>query len=135
MDALASDLQAKVTEYQHVIREQMAEIEKLRAERDVLIDENKRLVHWIQGDLDAHTVLQSVYTDPAAPQGNRVKAAAAALPFEKGKVPSTSPPIQFVEVVPLKELYEMRKARQERLQGQVLDLLPVPSRGNGNGSD
>jgi hypothetical protein len=108
-------------------REQIAEITRLRAE-------NQRLVDWINGDLDAHTVLASVYTDPAAPQGNRVKAAAAALPFERGKVLSVPPPIQLVELVPLKELYEMRKARQERLQGQVLDLLPVVPSSNSNGS-
>jgi hypothetical protein len=98
MDAQTSP-QQYIERLEYACREQIAEIDRLRSE-------NQRLVDWIMGDADAHTTLQSVYLDPQAPQGNRVKAAAAALPFEKGKVPSASPPIQFVELVPLKELYE-----------------------------
>jgi hypothetical protein len=115
MDILASDLQAKVTEYQHVIREQMAEIEKLRAEYDGLVDENRRLLDWIMGDADAHTVLQSVYTNPASSEANRVKAAAASLPFEKPKLTSVPPCLELrAESVPLKDLLASRRARQER---------------------
>jgi hypothetical protein len=109
----------------------MAEIDKLRAEVD-------RLVSWIQGDLDAHTVLQSIYLDPSTSQGNRIKAAAASLPFERPKLTSVPPPLELtaVEIVPLKDLLAQRRERQSRLcpievlpDGQI--LLPQPD----NGSD
>ena len=35
---------------------------------------------------DAHGVLKSIYLDPDAPQGNRIKAAAASLPVEKPRL-------------------------------------------------
>ena len=57
----------------------MAEIDKLRAE-------NQRLVDWINGESDALTCLQGVYNNPESSEGNRIKAAAAALPFERPKL-------------------------------------------------
>jgi hypothetical protein len=110
------------------IKSQMAEIDRLRAE-------NQRLVDWIMGDADAHTTLQSVYLDPQAPRGDKIKAAAASLPFEKPKLGSTEPPVIRLNVVPLPELLAQRRARQDQLEGKVLDLLPVPSNGKGNGGD
>jgi hypothetical protein len=38
------------------------------------------------GDKDALTCLQGVYNDPAASEGNRIKAAAAAVAYERAKV-------------------------------------------------
>ena len=58
-----------------VIRKQMIEIDKLRAE-------NKRLV----SEADAHTTLKSIYTNPESPEANRIKAAAAALPIERPRL-------------------------------------------------
>ena len=67
-----------------IIRMQMEEIAKLRAE-------NQRLV----AEADAHAVLKSIYSDPDASQTNRLKAAASAISFEKPKllsvVPSSEP--------------------------------------------
>jgi hypothetical protein len=37
-------------------------------------------------DTDALTCLQAVYNDPAATENNRIRAAAAALPFERAKL-------------------------------------------------
>jgi hypothetical protein len=80
-------VQAELTK-EYIIELQIAEIDKLRAEV-------QRLIDWIMGDADAHTTLQSVYLDPTTSQGNRIKAAAASLPFEKPKllliVPSSGP--------------------------------------------
>src|SRR5262249_1117287 len=73
-------VQQKFDHYECVIRLQMAEIDKLRAEI-------KHLVDWIMGDSDALTVLQSVHKQPVPPEGNRIKAAAASLPFERPKIP------------------------------------------------
>src|SRR6516164_1126023 len=72
-------VKAKLDKYEYIIREQMTEIDELRAE-------NKRLVDWIMGDADALTCLQAVYNNPASSEGNRIKAAAASLPFERPKL-------------------------------------------------
>jgi hypothetical protein len=71
--------QQKLDRYEYVIRLQMAEIDKLRTQI-------KGLVDWIMGDSDALTCLQSVYSNPTSPEANRIKAAAAALPFERPKL-------------------------------------------------
>jgi hypothetical protein len=73
----AESPQQKLDRFECVIRLQMTEIDKT---------ENKRLVDWIMGDADALTILQSVYQNPGSPEGNRIKAAASALPFERPKL-------------------------------------------------
>jgi hypothetical protein len=75
----AESPQQKLDRFECVIRLQMTEIDKLRSEV-------KRLVDWINGDSDALTVLQSVYNNPTSSEGNRIKAAASALPFERPKL-------------------------------------------------
>ena len=75
----AESPQQKLDRFECVIQLQMTEIDKLRAE-------NKRLVDWIMGDSDALTTLQAVYQNPQASEGNRIKAAAASLPFERPKL-------------------------------------------------
>jgi hypothetical protein len=72
-------VKTKLDKYEYIIRAQMTEIDKLRTE-------NKRLVDWIMGDADALTCLQSVYNNPASSEGNRIKAATGALPFERPKL-------------------------------------------------
>jgi hypothetical protein len=57
----------------------MEEIERLRAEI-------KQLVDWIMGDRDALSCLQAIYNNPAAAEGSRIKAAAAAIAFERPKL-------------------------------------------------
>ena len=79
MDAQQTDAQQHIQRCGYVIRRQMAVIKEQRAEID-------RLVSWIQGDRDALTCLQTVYNDPAASDSNRVKAAAAAVAYERPKV-------------------------------------------------
>jgi hypothetical protein len=112
----------------YIIELQIAEIDKLRAEVERLLD-------WIMGDADAHTCLQAVYNDPTAPQGNRIKAAAASLPFEKPKLGSTEPPVIRLNVLPISQLLEQRLARHEALERRrIIDLSSVAN-GNGNGSD
>jgi hypothetical protein len=78
MDA-QTDARQYIDRLEYALRAQMAKIDELRAE-------NKRLVDWIMGDADALTVLQSVYNSPASSEGNRIKAAAASLPFERAKI-------------------------------------------------
>lgn len=64
---------------EYVVKLQMAEIDRLRAEVD-------RLLGWINGDGDALTALQSIYLNPDESSANRVKAASAAIGFERPKV-------------------------------------------------
>jgi hypothetical protein len=53
------------------------------------------------GDRDALTTLQNVYLDPEESAGNRIKAAASALPFERPRMTPTSlVVIDFRERVP-----------------------------------
>jgi hypothetical protein len=96
--------QAELTK-EYIIELQIAEIDKLRAEV-------QRLVDWIMGDADAHTTLQSIYLDPNASQGNRIKAASAALPVEKPKLGSILPPGQ-VNRRERWRIYELWSQRRE----------------------
>jgi hypothetical protein len=73
------DPQRHIGRLEDLVRAQMAEINKLRAE-------NQHLVEWINGDSDALACLQRVYTDPNASESNRIKAAAAAISFERPKL-------------------------------------------------
>jgi hypothetical protein len=75
----AESVQQKFDHYEQVIRLQMTEIDKLRAD-------NQRLIDWIMGDSDALTTLQAIYQNPQVFEGNRIKAAAASLPFERPKI-------------------------------------------------
>jgi hypothetical protein len=79
-------VKAKLDEYEYIIRAQMSEIDKLRARENLLDARIKQLVDWIMGESDALTCLQAVYNNPASPEGNRIKAAASALPFERPKL-------------------------------------------------
>ena len=79
MDGQPQDAQQHIQKCEYVIRKQMAKIDELRGEID-------RLVSWINGDKDALHCLQSVYNDPSASEGSRIKAAAAAIAFERPKL-------------------------------------------------
>jgi hypothetical protein len=75
----AESAEQKLNRFECVIRLQMAEIDKLRTE-------NKALIDWIMGDADALTTLQAVYQNPQASEGNRIKAAGAAIAYERPKL-------------------------------------------------
>ena len=74
MSAMDS-VKTKIDELEYIVKLQMQKIDELSAE-------NQRLI----AQADAHTTLKSIYTNPASPEGNRIKAAAAALPVEKPKL-------------------------------------------------
>ena len=79
MDAQPQDAQEHTQRCEYVIRKQRDVIKQQR-------EEIAQLVLWIMGDKDALTCLQAVYNDPAATEGNRIKAAAAAVAYERAKV-------------------------------------------------
>jgi hypothetical protein len=76
---LRFEAEQKLVRYEHVIKLQMAEISKLRAE-------NKRLLEWILGNADALTCLQAIYQNPDSSEYSKIKAATGALPFERPKL-------------------------------------------------
>jgi hypothetical protein len=91
-----------IAQLEHVVREQMTAIDQLRAE-------NRRLLDWIMGDEpNALATLQSIYSDPNTPRGERIKSSGIALPFERGK------PAQVVVQVDFRE--RVRNARLRQLE-------------------
>jgi hypothetical protein len=73
----------QIVQLEYVVREQMAEIDRLRGEVDKLVD-------WIAGDQDALSALRAIYADPRSSPTNKVKAASAAIGFERAKPPSAT---------------------------------------------
>jgi hypothetical protein len=65
----------KLARYEFVLDAYVRELAKLR-------EENERL----RSAAGAHDILKAIYLDPDAPQGNRIKAAAASLAHEKPKL-------------------------------------------------
>ena len=101
----------KLARFETVIDLQMKEIDRLRAE-------NARL----RSGGDAHTVLREIYNDPDAPQGNRIKAAQAALAHETPSLKPVEAPLELVaEVVePLSVIVERQRARCRMIQSLSL---------------
>ncbi|MGB7466775.1 MAG: hypothetical protein WBW14_28080 [Candidatus Acidiferrum sp.] len=91
--------------YEYVIREQMKEIDRLRTELD-------NLVAWITGERDALTALQVIYNDMTASEANRVKAAAAAIGYERPKIMGAT----NLVVVDFRE-----RVRQARLKAPLVE--------------
>ena len=105
MDSIA----AKLAEYETLLKLQMAKIEELA-------EENERL----RSAAGAHDVLKEIYLNPDAPQGNRIKAAQAALNVEKPRLAMTAyvGKQQTEEVIiPLADLVRRRRARVAALEG------------------
>jgi hypothetical protein len=75
----------QIAELTAVVRDQMAEIDRLRADNERLRAEVAGLVAWAAGDCDALATLQAIYSNPKTYQGDRLKAAASALPYERSK--------------------------------------------------
>jgi hypothetical protein len=127
-------IEAKLNEYETLLKLQMAKIEELVAE-------NERLT----SALGAHTVLKSIYSDPNQPTVHRIKAAGLALGHEVPKLQSVPPALDLVaeEVIPLAELVTQRRARQRELEGRDIEvtasgavrILPKPGSNGGNGAD
>jgi hypothetical protein len=86
----------------------MAEIDRQRAVIARQQMEIDHLVAWAASDRDALMTLQAIYRNPNTPEGNRLKAASAALGFELAKPPSLS----VVAPVKLFDILEEKKRRQ-----------------------
>ena len=94
----------RIARLEYVVREQMAEISRQRNEID-------RLLGWINGDSDALTCLQTVYNSSTASEANKVKAAAAAIGYERPKMTPTN-----LVVLDFRE-----RVRQARLRAPLVE--------------
>jgi hypothetical protein len=80
----------RIAQLEYALREQMGEIDRLRAIIDQKDAELDAVIAWVAGDEDALGTLRSVYVDPRTSVPNKVKAAASALPFERSKPASVT---------------------------------------------
>ena len=99
----------RIARLEYVVREQMAEISRQRNEIDRLLD-------WINGDADALTCLQAVYQSPTSSEANKVKAASAAIGYERSK------PAAIAVVVDFRE--RVRQARLKASEPKVIEHQP-----------
>jgi hypothetical protein len=81
---------AKIDELQATITRQQAQIDRQSSE---ITD----LVAFIEGDKDSLSVLQSLYLSPTASESMKLKASAAALPFERSRPPTATINLNIAE--------------------------------------
>jgi hypothetical protein len=125
---VADSIKAQLDDAADIIRRQMARIADLEAE-----------VERLKAGLGAKEYLQSVWRNPASPEGNRIKAAQAVLPHESAPLKPEPRPLDFEEVIiPLAELVEKQRARADKMLSEPpFSDLPkaIPLRRHGNGSN
>src|SRR6516165_7587854 len=116
-----------IVQLEQVVREQMAEIDQLRATISQKDQELDGLIAWIATDADALGALQSVYADPRASVANKVKAAIGAIAFERSKPASVSVVVDFKSRVHDARMQTVELRKQEWTR-QPLDLdAPTPA--------
>jgi hypothetical protein len=100
--------------------------------------ENERL----KSSLGAHGTLRLIYSNPNSSEGNRIKAAAASLPFETPKLMPEKAPLDLTAEKPIEPLQDRvvrLMAREDRILSLSLEqraaLIPGVSGRNGNGTD
>jgi hypothetical protein len=79
-----------IAQLECVVRDQITEIDRLRAVIDQRDAEIGALVDWIASDEGALGALRAVYVDPRSSPATKVKAASAAIGFEIARPPSAS---------------------------------------------
>jgi predicted HNH restriction endonuclease len=109
----AESAEQKLNRFECVIRLQMAEIDKLRAENQALVD-------WIQGDSDALTVLQTIYNSSTTSETNRVKAAAAAIGYERPKMMGAT----NLVVVDFRERVRQARLKAPLVASKTIEHIP-----------
>ena len=117
-----------IAQLEHVVRDQMAEIDRLRATIDQRDAEIAALVDWVAGDQDALSALRAAYVDPRSSRANKIKAAASAIAFERSKPASVNVIVDFKSRVRDTRLHTLELRTQEWAhQAEPLDLdAPTP---------
>jgi hypothetical protein len=103
----------QIARLEYTVREQRALMEQMQAEID-------RLVDWIMGDKDALTCLQAVYNDTTASEGNRIKAAASAIGYERPKMATTA----SLFVVDFRERVRQARLKAPLVEPKVIEHIP-----------
>jgi hypothetical protein len=117
-----------IAQLESVVREQMAEIDQLRATIGQKDQELDVLVGWIAGDADALAALQALYVDPRSSPAIKAKAAIGALPFERSKPASVSVVVDFKSRVHDARMQTVELRKQEWTRQEPLDLdAPTPA--------
>ena len=111
----------QIAQLEYVIREQMAEIDQLRAEIDGLVD-------WIAGGNDALSALQAAYVDPRSTPTNKIRAASSAIAYERSKPASVTVIADFREQVRSARLHTLELRKQEWARQEQLDAPPALTR-------
>ena len=96
----------QIAQLEYVIREQMAEIDQLRAEVAGLVD-------WIAGGQDALSALQAAYIDPRSTPTNKIRAAASEIAYERSKPASVSVIVDFKSRVHDARMHTIELRKQE----------------------
>jgi hypothetical protein len=110
----------QIAQLEYVIREQMAEIDQLRAEVAGLVD-------WIAGEKDALSALQAAYVDPRSTSTNKIRAASSAIAYERSKPASVSVIVDFKSRVRDTRLHTLELRKAEWARQEPLDLdAPTP---------
>jgi hypothetical protein len=130
--AAMDSIKAKFDEYEYIIKLLTAKAEELAAE-------NERL----KSTLGAHGVLKLIYSNPDSPEGNRIKAATAALPHETPKLMPERQALELRAEAPretLGQIHDRRLERQLAHEGQEIRVAPngdvvILRPANGNGQD
>jgi hypothetical protein len=78
--------QPTIAQLDSALHTMLDENDALRAELAQLRAENKQLVDWIMGNCDALTTQQRTYLDPKTTTTDRIKAAGAAIAYERPKI-------------------------------------------------
>jgi hypothetical protein len=122
-----------------LIKEQNKAIEKLIAERDSQRQEIDALVGWIQEDRDALMCLQQIYNNPTVDEANRIRAAQAAINFERPKPPTMSVNAGVLDFKEYVRTIRMRQQEKDKarwaaeaavkttIEHQPLDLTAEPA--------
>jgi hypothetical protein len=116
-----------IAQLESVVREQMAEIDQLRAAIGQKDQELDGLVAWIAGDADALAALQALYVDPRSSPAIKAKAAIGAIAFERSKPASVSVVVDFKSRVRDARMHTVELRKQEWTRQPPLDLdAPTP---------
>jgi hypothetical protein len=110
----------QIAQLEYVIREQMREIDQLRAEVDGLVD-------WIAGGQDALSALQAAYVDPRSTPTNKIRAASSAIAYERSKPASVSVIVDFKSRVHDTRLHTLELRKQEWARQVDLDAPTPPT--------
>ena len=117
----------QIAQLEYVIREQMTEIDQLRAAISRKDQELDALVAWIAGDADAHSALRAIYADPRSSPANKIKAAIGSIGYEIAKPASVNVVVDFKARVQAARSRTLELRKQEWSRQDQLELdAPTP---------